>query len=456
LKKLTDEREILKIDGHNCKLLDEWTEDKDIYVLGQDIEDPTFYYARVNNKQEFEFDGANGAPSHDDVVSHYINYMSEQDINQYEAEYGADGRRAFPHLNDEPQEQITLHIKYQEPIVMNGWRAETDTITFDSRENMEAFISGNVAYDVLDNAIRKKDNEILLYAENANGDVIWRTKELEDEKNSSIKGKRFSEVEYGYKNEISKEKNIFDKLELPFPEYNEEEKFLLNSYKKYYETSAPIIEKNEKFYDIYSKLTEDGIVDLEIKYNPVAYDNLFECFNGTEYKPLILDNNVPFIYVNTLLDEYTPFYKFDDVKGYMSHEAIKKFEIVSDKIDNMRSIMTQLPIEFFSDEKLLNIMFNHFDNEPTVTLIDFHKQVNEYVLIEQKEAIRMDLKKNGLKPVDCLVKKILKLNKMTKVINTIDDIKTLSQRPDPDTKELLKDINKVLQYQMNQKLELQM
>jgi hypothetical protein len=165
------------IDGHTCSQIDEWQSDNSSYVLGQDIEDGTFYYVRAAEGEEtfeYEFDSQ---PSREDVESHHINFLSERDIDRQEAEYGADGSRAFPHLNDEPQERITLHIKYQEPVIMNGWQAETDTITFDSKESMEEFVSGNVAYDYLDNAIRKKDNEILLYAENANGDVIWGTKE---------------------------------------------------------------------------------------------------------------------------------------------------------------------------------------------------------------------------------------------------------------------------------------
>ncbi len=66
-------------------------------------------------------------------------------------------------------ENIVLHIRYTEPIIVNGWRAETDTITFDDEEQLEQYIDGNRAFDYLDNAIRKKDNEILLYAEYSNG-----------------------------------------------------------------------------------------------------------------------------------------------------------------------------------------------------------------------------------------------------------------------------------------------
>lgn len=102
--------------------------------------------------------------------------MSREDFERFVNETYA-YNMAEQEREPEQQELITLHIKYQEPITINGFNVETDTIAFDSMESMEAYVSGNVAYDVLDNAVRKRDNEILLYAENENGDVIWGTKE---------------------------------------------------------------------------------------------------------------------------------------------------------------------------------------------------------------------------------------------------------------------------------------
>lgn len=74
-------------------------------------------------------------------------------------------------------ENIILHIKYQEPINVNGFVAENDTITFGSQEELNKYVNGEATYDVLDNSVIKRDNEILLYAENENGDVVWGTKE---------------------------------------------------------------------------------------------------------------------------------------------------------------------------------------------------------------------------------------------------------------------------------------
>lgn len=74
---------------------------------------------------------------------------------------------------------ITLHLRYREPITINGWTAETDKITFDSREELTKYIGGESAYDALDNSVSRKDNEILLFAENKNGEIVWQPQERE-------------------------------------------------------------------------------------------------------------------------------------------------------------------------------------------------------------------------------------------------------------------------------------
>ena len=80
-------------------------------------------------------------------------------------------------LNNEEEMNIILHICYKTPVVINGWKVETDTITFSDREEFHKFICGKVAYDFLDNAVIKKENEILLYAESSNGKIIWKAEE---------------------------------------------------------------------------------------------------------------------------------------------------------------------------------------------------------------------------------------------------------------------------------------
>ncbi|WP_420323215.1 YodL domain-containing protein [Lacrimispora amygdalina] len=84
------------IDGHVCKIIDEWTWNQDNYIMGQSEEDPTFFYVTVGG-ETFEYDSR---PIRVDVENDYINILSMRDIDRHEEEYGADGRRAFPHLND--------------------------------------------------------------------------------------------------------------------------------------------------------------------------------------------------------------------------------------------------------------------------------------------------------------------------------------------------------------------
>lgn len=74
-------------------------------------------------------------------------------------------------------EKLTLHIRYAEPIKFNGFTAEKDTIDFADLQSLEAFAKGELAYDILDNSVKKKDNEILLYAENEKGETVWGAKE---------------------------------------------------------------------------------------------------------------------------------------------------------------------------------------------------------------------------------------------------------------------------------------
>lgn len=78
-------------------------------------------------------------------------------------------------------EKITLHLKYKEPIHINGFVVENDTITFGSVEELNKYINGEAAYDILDDSVIKKDNELLLYAKDEKGNVIWEMKNQQKE-----------------------------------------------------------------------------------------------------------------------------------------------------------------------------------------------------------------------------------------------------------------------------------
>lgn len=81
-------------------------------------------------------------------------------------------------LQKEP-DPIKLHIKYKEPVNFNGFVVEKDSIIFDDLESVIAFANGELAYDTLDNAVRKRENDIPLYAENSHGEIVWGMSEHE-------------------------------------------------------------------------------------------------------------------------------------------------------------------------------------------------------------------------------------------------------------------------------------
>lgn len=127
----------------------------------------------------------------EEYVRQHPNYLRSNSVNERVA--FADFTPPFLNkgeneLNHGDYENITLHIRYQEPIRLNGFVAETDTITFGSQEELNKYVNGEAAYDVLDNSVMKRDNEILLYAENENGDVVWGTKEEQRETESMTYG----------------------------------------------------------------------------------------------------------------------------------------------------------------------------------------------------------------------------------------------------------------------------
>lgn len=172
---------ITTFQGNSYKSVDEWEVDDETYLIGRATDDETFFYARVvstcedwHGKYAYEFEHH---PTRKEVEDTYLNDISMRELDALDAEYGADGRRFFPNLNK--SERITLHLQYREPVVINGWKSEKDTITFDDMEQLETFVQGEVAYNHLDDTVRTNQNEILLYAETESGKVIWGTKNTE-------------------------------------------------------------------------------------------------------------------------------------------------------------------------------------------------------------------------------------------------------------------------------------
>lgn len=104
----------MKINKTLCLYVDEWVEDcgKTIYAVGNVIDANDFYMAEVADTTKdpvsYEYLEFDHKPTREEVEGAYIDLISERALDEYEAEYGADGRRTFPHLNDpEPVKQPT-------------------------------------------------------------------------------------------------------------------------------------------------------------------------------------------------------------------------------------------------------------------------------------------------------------------------------------------------------------
>lgn len=81
------------------------------------------------------------------------------------------------------ESDIILHIKYEKTKDFNGCHIKYDSINFNSMEELQKFINGQVAFNTLDDTVKKRNDEILLYAEK-DGNIVWKNeksiKEVED------------------------------------------------------------------------------------------------------------------------------------------------------------------------------------------------------------------------------------------------------------------------------------
>lgn len=118
--------EVTTINGYDCRIIDDWKTETENYVLGQDTQDNTFFYAQVTDNREqwkgiytYEYDVK---PSRSDVEERHLNNISMIDIDRYEAEYGTDGSRSFPGLNEPEMKEPELAERYVQEVT-----AETNT-----------------------------------------------------------------------------------------------------------------------------------------------------------------------------------------------------------------------------------------------------------------------------------------------------------------------------------------
>ena len=102
-----------------CDKLDEWQKETIRYVLGRDTNtDMEWYMVQARDIQQgpegiclLEFDRC---PDREEVETAHNNLLAEMSINRHEEEYGADGERNFPHLNDpSPTEADYRNVRHR-------------------------------------------------------------------------------------------------------------------------------------------------------------------------------------------------------------------------------------------------------------------------------------------------------------------------------------------------------
>lgn len=96
------DRPVISIGNNECTKVDEWTEGNNRYLMGNSVEDNTFYYAIVNDNPAYMFE-YDEKPTREQIEGNFIDREAERAIDEHEAEFGADGRRTFPNLNAEPE-----------------------------------------------------------------------------------------------------------------------------------------------------------------------------------------------------------------------------------------------------------------------------------------------------------------------------------------------------------------
>lgn len=149
--------EKVTIDGHECNVVDRWLDGQTEYVLGNDVADDSFYYAIVNGdiSNVFEYDEQ---PSRERVEDDFLNLESQRNIDRHEAEFGADGERVFPHLNDVRYSENEAIVRLAERIDNIAYQIDPyeyrDTVGVTLEERSESRVE-------LANSIESRDADAL-------------------------------------------------------------------------------------------------------------------------------------------------------------------------------------------------------------------------------------------------------------------------------------------------------
>jgi DNA repair protein RadC len=227
---------------------------------------------------------------------------------------------AEPNIGD-----ITLHIKYQEPVSVYGLEVETDTITFSNMSDLNAFINGDASYNHLDDAVRKSDNDILLYAENANGDVVWGNK---DE----------SSITHG-------EQNIIRNSDLIIDEKPQERSALMDNtfYKVHANPSRYSTDDNAFYIQSYERIegtAEARIGDVVYYGDSDSCSKLVNQLNNKEITLSDIDNNLQ--YGITFTQHYDEAQLIEDFGESHEHSLSDTEDILFDTVNERNEFIAEL------------------------------------------------------------------------------------------------------------------
>ena len=164
----------IEIKGENCRQTDALEEHGVTCVIGQSIHDNDFYYVRATDERiarDFEFDHE---PSHEEVISKYTDLLSEEYMDRYEAEHGADGYGAFsaPESQERAEnirqmQDISHNFNNADPSAKRGERKDTmntkfevtSITTFDDDTARKALASVAVNSELIVSGISVRENE---------------------------------------------------------------------------------------------------------------------------------------------------------------------------------------------------------------------------------------------------------------------------------------------------------
>lgn len=122
---------VITLKGYTCLPKDKWEDHGLTCSIGQSVDDPSFYYVRVTDGEvtrDYEYDHE---PSREEVISDHADKLAEEAIDHYEAEYGADGYRAFGSSNEQEKIRAEENLTVDRDVV-----SEDDAHLFFEQSNL--------------------------------------------------------------------------------------------------------------------------------------------------------------------------------------------------------------------------------------------------------------------------------------------------------------------------------